>query len=349
MFFKKSKNKNKRGVWKKALSETQGRGLCVIAPMADVTDNAFREILAKYSTPDLLYTEFVSADGLAHPTGRKRLLRDLEFTKKQQKAAPVIAQIFSGKPDNIRESAALVQSLGFDGVDVNTGCPSRTINKQVCGAELIKLENRELAGQLIKAVREGAPKLDLAVKTRLGWNEIDMSWIQFLLGQDLDVLTIHLRTRKEMSKVPAHWELMTEIREMRDRISPDTLLLGNGDIDTKEQAYEVIKEHGIDGVMIGRGIFKNPLLFNADRVPSVKERYRLLKEHIELFEANFGPTKENMKEFEKRIKSFYLMKKFLKVYVNGFSGAKEVRNELMQINDPQDLLKEINQRLLNLK
>ncbi len=337
MFLKK----NKKGIWKKALGKTQGKGLCVIAPMADVTDNAFREILAKYSTPDLLYTEFVSADGLAHPTGRKRLLRDLEYTKKQRSTSPVIAQIFSGKPDNIRQGAALVQRLGFDGVDINTGCPSRTINKQVCGAELIKKENRELARKLIQAVKEGAPKLDVAVKTRLGWNEIDISWIQFLLEQDVDMLTIHLRTRKEMSKVPAHWELMTEIREMRDRISPHTLLLGNGDINTKEEAYAKISKYGIDGVMIGRGIFKNPLLFDADRVPSVKERYMLLKEHITLFEANFGPTKRNMKEFGKRIKSFYLMKKFLKVYVNGFPGAKEVRNELMQIHEPKELLDNI--------
>ncbi len=340
--------KNKKGIWRSKLTQTNGKGLCVIAPMADVTDNAFREILAKYSTPDLSYTEFVSADGLAHPTGKKRLLRDLEYTKKQRKSSPVIAQIFSGKPDNIRQGAALVQKLGFDGVDINTGCPSRTINKQVCGAELIKIENRELAGELIQAVKEGAPKLDVALKTRLGWNEIDMSWITFLLEQNLDVLTIHLRTRKEMSKVSAHWELMSEIREMRDKISPHTLLLGNGDIDTKEEAYQKISEHGIDGVMIGRGIFKNPLLFDADRVPSVKERYVLLKEHIKLFEANFGPTKRNMSEFGKRIKSFYLMKKFLKVYINGFPGAKEVRNELMQINEPEDLLEEIDHKLINL-
>ncbi len=334
MFWKK----NKKGTWRRRLDQTNGKGLVVVAPMADVTDNAFREILAKYSVPDLSYTEFVSADGLAHPKGKKRLLRDLEYTKFQQKASPIIGQIFSGQPENMKSGAALIQRLGFDGVDINTGCPSRTINKQICGAELIKLEHRELAGQLIQACRAGAPRLDLAVKTRLGWASIDMSWIQFLLEQKLDVLTIHLRTRKEMSKVPAHWELMTEIREMRDKISPGTILLGNGDINTKQEAYDKIAEHGIDGVMIGRGIFKNPLLFDADREPSISERYRLLKEHIELFEANFGPTGRNLKEFGKRIKSFYLMKKFLKVYVNGFDGAKEIRNELMQINDPQALL-----------
>ena len=341
MFFKK----NKKGIWQKIL-DSKDDGLFVLAPMADVTDNAFREIIAKHAMPDLLYTEFVSADGLAHPVGQKKLLRDFDYTKKQR---PLIAQIFSGNPENIKKSAKLVQDLGFDGVDINTGCPSRNITKQLCGSELIKLENRELAGELIQAVKDGAPNLDVAVKTRLGWSNIDMSWIQFLLEQDLDVLTIHLRTRKEMSKVPAHWELMTEIRKMRDKISPRTILLGNGDVDTLEQAKDLVQEHGIDGVMIGRGIFKNPLLFDADRVPSIKERYVLLKEHIELFEANFGPTKRNIKEFEKRIKSFYLMKKFLKVYINGFPGAKEIRNELMQINEPQDLLKEIDNKLNNLE
>lgn len=337
MFF----SKKKKGIWKRILDSKNGEGLFVLAPMADVTDNAFREIIAKYAMPDLLYTEFVSADGLAHPTGKKRLLRDFDYTKKQR---PLIAQIFSGNPENIKKSAKLVQDLGFDGVDINTGCPSRNITKQLCGSELIKLENRELAGELIQSVKEGAPRLDVAVKTRLGWSTIDMSWIQFLLEQDLDVLTIHLRTRKEMSKVPAHWELMTEIREMRDKISPRTILLGNGDVDTLQQAKELVQKHGIDGVMIGRGIFKNPLLFDADRVPNIKERYMLLKEHIELFEANFGPTKKNMKQFEKRIKSFYLMKKFLKVYINGFPGAKEIRNELMQIHEPKDLLQAINQK-----
>jgi len=283
MFF----SKKKKGIWKRILDSKNGEGLFVLAPMADVTDNAFREIIAKYAMPDLLYTEFVSADGLAHPTGKKRLLRDFDYTKKQR---PLIAQIFSGNPENIKKSAKLVQDLGFDGVDINTGCPSRNITKQLCGSELIKLENRELAGELIQSVKEGAPRLDVAVKTRLGWSTIDMS------------------------------------------------------VDTLQQAKELVQKHGIDGVMIGRGIFKNPLLFDADRVPNIKERYMLLKEHIELFEANFGPTKKNMKQFEKRIKSFYLMKKFLKVYINGFPGAKEIRNELMQIHEPKDLLQAINQK-----
>jgi len=340
--------RNKKGIWKRKLLSRDGEGLFVLAPMADVTDNAFREIVARHAAPDVLYTEFVSADGLAHPQGKKRLLRDLDFTKKQQKSAPIIAQIFSGNPDNIRQAAKLVQSLGFDGIDINTGCPSRNITKQLCGSELIKRENRELAGQLIQAVKEGAPKLDVAVKTRLGWSDIDMSWIEFLLQQNIDVLTVHLRTRKEMSKVSAHWELMTEIREMRDKIAPDTILLGNGDINTLSEARSKVQEHGIDGVMIGRGIFKNPLIFDADREPTIRERYMLLKEHITLFEANFGPTKRNMKEFGKSIKSFYLMKKFLKVYINNFPGAKDIRTELMQINNPQDLLEEVDRKLKKL-
>lgn len=328
---------DRRGLWKQ-LRTKNPEGLLVLAPMADVTDIAFRQVIARHSHPDLLYTEFVSADGLSHPDGRNRLLKDLEFNTNE---GPLIAQIFSGDVHNIEQAARDVQRLGYDGVDINTGCPKRNITKQLCGSELIKKENRELAGELIAAVKRGAPKLDLAVKTRLGWNEIDMSWIQFLLEQNIDVLTIHLRTRKEMSKVPAHWELMTEIREMRDKIAPNTLILGNGDIKTSQEAKELIKEHGIDGVMIGRGIFTNPMFFDNDMELSKQERIELFLEHLELFEQAFGPTSHNIRKYGKRPKSFYLMKKFLKVYINGFEGAKELRHELMQINDPGDLAEKV--------
>ena len=324
---------NKKGIWRKTLNKSKG-GLLILAPMADVTDIAFRQIIARHSNPDMLYTEFVSADGLAHPTGRKRLLEDLKFRRNE---GVLIAQIFSGDPKNMESGARLVQKLGFDGVDINTGCPSRNITKQLCGSELIKKENREIARKVIAAAKRGAPKLDVAVKTRLGWNEIDMSWIQFLLEQDIAALTVHLRTRKEMSKVPAHWELMTEIREMRDRIAPNTLILGNGDIRTSKQAHELIEKHGIDGVMIGRGIFSNPMLFDEDRELDKKERLELFLEHLKLYDKAFGENKRNVKKFGKRLKSFYLMKKFLKVYVNGFDGAKELRHELMQINESLEL------------
>ena len=336
--------KNRKGLWKK-LRDKHARGLLVLAPMADVTDIAFRQIIARHSSPDMLYTEFVSADGLAHPKGRIRLLEDLKYKKNE---GVLIAQIFSGKPENMESGARLIQKLGFDGIDINTGCPSRTINKQLCGAELIKKENREVARAVIAAAKRGAPKLDVAVKTRLGWNEIDMSWIEFLLEQDIAALTVHLRTRKEMSKVPAHWELMTEIREMRDRIAPKTLILGNGDIKTSKQAYELIKEHGIDGIMVGRGIFTNPMFFDDDRDMTKQERLEMFLEHIQLYEKYFGPTRYNTRNFGKRLKSFYLMKKFLKVYVNGFDGAKELRQELMQINDPQELISHV-KKLIKIK
>ena len=156
---------NKKKTTWRDIRKNNPEGIFVLAPMADVTDNAFREIIAKHAMPDILYTEFVSADGLAHPTGRKKLIRDFDYTKKQR---PIVAQIFSGNPGNIKQSARLVQKLGFDGVDINTGCPSRNITKQLCGSELIKMENRGLAGQLIQAVKDGAPKLEIAVKTRLG-------------------------------------------------------------------------------------------------------------------------------------------------------------------------------------
>lgn len=330
MFWKK----NKKGLWKRLLNSKNGEGLFVLAPMADVTDNAFREVISEIGMPDILYTEFVSADGLASEQGKARLIRDFDFSKKQR---PLIAQIFSGNPENCYEAAKLVQKLGFDGIDINMGCPKRNITKQLCGSELTKKENRELAAEIVAAVKKGAPKLDVAVKTRLGWNEIDYEWVEHIFSQDVAVLTFHLRTRKEMSKVPAHWEEMSRVKEIRDRVAPDTLLLGNGDVSDLNDAREKKQSNEIDGVMIGRGIFTNPWLFAEREEISVQERLETLTRHIGLFEANFGPTERNLKDFGKRIKSFYLMKKFLKVYINGFPGAKEMRNELMQINDPAEL------------
>lgn len=328
----------KKTTWKQVRA-AKPDGILVLAPMADVTDYAFREIISEIGMPNILYTEFVSADGLASKEGRPKLMIDFKYSSRQK---PIIAQIFSGDPENCRQAAVLVQKLGFDGVDINMGCPKRTITKQLCGSELIKLENRERAENIIKAVRKGAPKLELAVKTRIGWNSLDVSWIEFLLNQKPDVLTIHLRTRQEMSKVPAHWELMTMFREMRDRISPETLILGNGDINSYQEAKDKIKEHGIDGVMIGRGIFKNPLLFanKDDKTMTVGERLSILEKHARLFEKEYGEgtSKHNTST---RQKSFHLMKKFTKVYVNEFKGAKELREHLMNTKDSKEFFEQL--------
>ncbi|OGI94282.1 hypothetical protein A3A07_01400 [Candidatus Nomurabacteria bacterium RIFCSPLOWO2_01_FULL_41_52] len=249
-----------------------------LAPMADVTDCAFRQIIAKYSChggvgggPDVFYTEFVSADGLAHPEAREKLLIDLKYSENER---PIVAQIFGGKPENIRIASALCKKLGFDGIDINMGCPDKTIEKQCAGAAMMK--NPKMARKIIRAAKEGAGGLPVSVKTRISYNPpspkgfgragkndylLDEEWIKTLLKEDLAALIIHLRTRKEMSDVPAHWNLMKRIVEIRDEMGKETLILGNGDVLDLEDAKQKIKETSCDGIMLGRAIFGNPWLF----------------------------------------------------------------------------------------
>ena len=311
----------------------------VLAPMADVTDYAFRSIINKYGKPDVLWTEFVSADGLAHPAAREKLLIDLKFDKS---AHPIVAQIFGSNKENIKEAAKLCRELGFDGVDINMGCPDRSIEKQGAGASMIK--DFEKAREIIEYAREGAGDIPVSVKTRIGYNKNEINtWIRSLLSLKLPVLTVHLRTRKEMSLVPAHWELMPEIIKLRDEISPETLIIGNGDVLDLGDAKKKCEKTGCDGVMIGRGIFGNPWLFSGARhmkfpevlgspsaqpdhqeiyMPSLSEKLRVMLEHTKLFEDILGEHK-----------NFAIMKKHYKAYVNGFDGAKDLRVKLMDAKD----------------
>jgi nifR3 family TIM-barrel protein len=296
--------------------------LMVLAPMANVTDAAFRRIIAKYGKPDVIWTEFVSADGLVSP-GREILLRDLDFSKSER---PIVAQLFTGHPDKMKLAAALAEKLGFDGIDINMGCPDRAVEKQGGGAAMIK--DMENAKAVIEAAREGAPHLPITVKTRIGYNKNQIDeWIGFLLKQNLPVLTVHLRTRKEMSDVPAHWELMKDVVALRDKISPNTLIIGNGDVQSVVDGKQKVKETGCDGVMIGRGIFGNPWCFSG-KIPTQEERLNVLVEHTNLFEKLLGD-----------IKSFAIMKKHFKAYVSGWEGAKELRMELMETNSAKEVEK----------
>ncbi len=330
------KKKPKGNIWRELADKKGGKGISILAPMADVTDNPFRRIIKEVGRPDLFYTEFVSCDGLASDAGRPRLLQLLNFKKNQN---PIVGQIFGGKPENYKGAAEICKNLGFDGVDINMGCPVRNITKQVAGSELCKFENRELVTEIITEAKKGCGSLPLAVKTRIGFNNIDLDWIKHVLKHDIQALIVHLRTRKEMSKVDAHWELMTEIRKIRDEVAPDVVLIGNGDIETIEQGEKVVKEHGIDGYMIGRGIFKNPWLFSGSDFEefSIEQKIELALRHTKYFEEEFGETKSNIKKFGKRTKNFNLMKKFYKIYINGFEGAKELRIEMMSTKSYEDV------------
>ncbi len=328
-----------------------------LAPMADVTDCVFRQIIAKYGKPDVFWTEFVSADGLAHPVAREKLLIDFIYGENEH---PIVAQIFGSKPENIKKASELCKELGFDGIDINMGCPDKSIEKQCSGAAMMK--NPALARECIRAAIEGGGGLPVSVKTRIGYNKNEIeTWIPELLKENIAALIIHLRTRKEMSDVPAHWDLMKRVVEIRDELRKDTLILGNGDALNLEDAKQKIKETGCDGVMLGRAIFGNPWLFSKEDtsnfelpegptpvlggraqgrkigsifVPSISEKLRVMVEHTKLFEEKLG-----------KHKNFAIMKKHYKAYCNGFDGTKELRMKLMETENASQVETLVNEFL----
>jgi tRNA-dihydrouridine synthase len=294
----------------------------VLAPMADVTDVPFRSIVARCGRPDVFYTEFVSAHGLASP-GRDVLIRDLAKTDGDH---PIVAQFFGTWPEHLYAAGKLAKELGFDGVDINMGCPDKGVMKQGAGIALCKTP--ELAKDLIKSIREGAGGLPVTVKTRLGFSKTDEmhAWIGAILEAKPDVLVIHGRTAKEMSKVPAHWDLIGEVAKMCH--AAGVLCVGNGDVMSRAQGVELAEKYGLDGIMIGRGIFHNPWLFgpNTDREHSPRERLELLLDHTDAFMTHWNGSK-----------SFDLLKKFYKVYVSGWDGAASLRGQLMQCRTPEEV------------
>jgi nifR3 family TIM-barrel protein len=320
------------GFWLKLkkISSEENKPIIVMAPMADVTDTAFREIIAKYSKPVaphyVTWTEFVSADGLIRG-GYEKLIRDLEYTEYER---PIVAQLFTSNPEIMEQAAKLVLELGFDGLDINMGCPDKSIEKQGAGAALIKTP--ELAVAVIKAAQKGVDnKIPVSVKTRIGYNKNELeTWLPILLSAEPAVVTIHARTRKEMSKVPARWEEVRRAVEIRNKLGSKSLIFGNGDIETVDEAQNKFEETGADGVMIGRGIFGNPWVFAGVKrnSASVRERLNVLVEHTMLFEKKLGD-----------IKSFAIMKKHYKAYCDGFDGAKELRTKLMDCNNALEVEK----------
>jgi len=290
--------------------------------MADVTDPAYRRLIAQTAKPDVMWTEFVSADGLYYTREVKKiadsenpLMRDLRYGEGER---PIVAQIFGSNPEHIAYAAALAEKLGFDGVDLNMGCPDKTIEKQGAGAAMMK--NPAQAKEIIKAAK-GATKLPVSVKTRIGYNkEMLEEWLPAILEAEPAAVTLHLRTRKEMSAVPAHWELMPRAVEIRNSINPKILLLGNGDLKTMQEAEEKVRAGGCDGAMLGRAIFGNPWLFSGRRIEEVplQERLAALVLLAKYFEELTPP------------KHFAILKKHFKAFVSGFDGAAELRVRLME-------------------
>ncbi|MCR4325782.1 MAG: tRNA-dihydrouridine synthase [Patescibacteria group bacterium] len=327
------------------------RPFFALAPMEDVTDAAFRRLIASYASPSVprvLYTEFTSADGIlkAPESGRRKLLKRLEYAEIER---PIVAQLFTAVPEHMEQIARMCAEMGFDGFDINMGCPDCSIEKSGCGAALIK--NPALARELIRAAKRGAGDIPVSIKTRIGYNKDELDppaggWLTELLAEEPAAVALHARTRKEMSDVPAHWERIkyaVKIRNSRqgEALPCRTLIIGNGDVRDLADARAKAAETGCDGVMLGRAVFGNPWLFasadnpeqggGTDRTP--QEKIRALMEHLELFEELMAETT-----------NYAVMKKHFKAYISGWDGAKEMRARLMgteSAEEAREILKEL--------
>ena len=306
--------------------------------MDDVTDTVFRQVVADCAPADLYFTEFVNADGLQSP-GRPKLLKKLRFTPSER---PLVAQIWGKEPANFYKTArqladgtfakelGLPKGVNFAAVDLNMGCPQKSeVQNGTCSA---LMNDRPLAADIIKATQEGLDgRLPLSVKTRTGFSGVDTSWIEFLLDHDLWALTIHGRTKAQKSKVPANWEFIGWARSLRDQLASQTLIVGNGDVMTRRQGLGLARKYKLDGIMIGRGVFHDPFAFAEDSPwPewSKEQKINLYRQHVELFASTW-------KGNERPVQT---LNKFCKIYINGFDGAKELREKLMATKDTEELL-----------
>lgn len=300
------------------------RPIITLAPMEDVTDTVFRQIVRECGSPQVFFTEFTNSDGM-FSKGDHEVSKRLRFDPIEK---PIVAQIWGLVPENFYKAAIRLKGMGYDGIDINMGCPEKSvISKGACSA---LINNHNLAREIIQATKEGAGELPVSVKTRLGFDKIQIEdWLGFLLSCDIAVLTVHARTAREMSKVPAHWDQMSNVVKLRDMMQKNTLIFGNGDIKSLEEAYQKVKQYGIDGVMIGRGIFENPWIFNPAvdiTTISPKERMELLVRHVRLYEKIWSNTKP-----------FQVLKKYFKIYIKDFDGASHLRQKLMECNGYEDV------------
>ncbi|WKZ26108.1 MAG: tRNA-dihydrouridine synthase [bacterium] len=298
-----------------------------LAPMEDVTDFVFREVVSKYlPRPDVCFTEFTNVEAL-NSAGFERTIHRFKFSKKQK---PIVAQIWGLKPDNYYKTSKLIAELGFNGIDVNMGCPDKAVVK--IGACSALINNQSLANEIITATKEGAGKLPVSIKTRLGLKTIvTEEWITFLLEHKLDAITIHGRTAKQMSDVPADWDEIEKAVDIRNKISPETLIIGNGGVKNYNHGIELSKKHRVDGAMIATGILSNPWAFDkTNKINNFNDNKEILIKHLNLY----SKTNESNK-------AYGVMKKFFKMYINNFKGSSDLRALLMQTKDPEEAIKHL--------
>lgn len=300
----------------------------ILAPMEAVTDVVFRHVVAQAATPEVMFSEFTNATGWVH-AGDKAIGGRLVKTDDEK---PLVAQLWGADPSAMAKLAKHCAELGYAGIDINMGCPDTSAVKAGGGAAMIRTP--ELAAEMIAAAKESG--LPVSVKTRLGYSSKDewRAWLTHILQQDVVALTVHLRTKKEMSKVDAHWELMKEIRELRDEVAPHTLLIGNGDVRDRAHGIELVEQSGIDGIMIGRGIFHDPWAFAHESIDhSASERFALLRLQLDLYDKYSDLTK----------RPFDTLKRFFKIYVRDFPGSAELRDQLMHTHTTDEVRNIIDQ------
>lgn len=309
-----------------------------LAPMEDVTDTAFRQLVRECHPPDIFFTEFTSCDGLCS-RGRERVIHRLKYGSDER---PIVAQVWGNNPENYFQTGRILTELQFDGVDINLGCPVPKIVKSGHCSALIEQPN--LVAELVSALREGAPELPLSLKTRIGFRKIATEqWCGFLLDLKPDALIVHGRTAKQDSTVPADWNEIAKVVRLRDELEVATKIVGNGDVRSYRQCLDYHARFGVDGVMIGRGIFGNLFVFDPrgkrlEALP-VEDRLALLRRHIELFREAWGTTRD-----------FAILRRFFKVYVAGFSGAVRLRTMLMETSSDDeafDLIRQFSDKTAN--
>ncbi|WP_270790421.1 tRNA dihydrouridine synthase [Enterococcus diestrammenae] len=295
----------------------------ILAPMEDVTDVVFRHVVQQAGAPDVFFTEFTNSDSFCHPDGLDSVRGRLVFTEDEQ---PMVAHIWGDNPDHFRQMSLGLAELGFRGIDLNMGCPVPNVAERGKGSGLIQRPER--AAELIQAAKAGG--LPVSVKTRIGFTDISELelWISHLLRQDLANLSVHLRTREEMSKAAAHWELIPEIVRLRDTLAPQTLLTINGDIPDRQAGLALAAKYGVDGIMIGRGIFKNPYAFEKNSQPhSQAEMLDLLRLQLDLQD-----------QYQDQLpRSIVGLHRFFKIYVKGFPGANDLRIRLMETKSTDEV------------
>jgi len=318
--------------------------LFALAPMEDVTDTSFREVVAGLSDPNylhILYTEFTSVDGMNHPVGKQRvgerlIVSDSERKLLKEKNIKLVAQIWGNKPELFYKIAReITDEFEFDGVDINMGCPVKNVVKHGSCSALI--QQPDLAKEIILATKE-ATHLPVSVKTRTGIKVHETErWITQLLETRPDALILHGRTQKQQSEGLADWQEIGRGAEIRNGISPETVFIGNGDVMNVQQGKDLCLQYGLDGVMVGRGIFHNPWFFDPNRLePSKTEKLEQLIRHTQLFEQAWGNHK-----------NLNILKRFYKIYTNDFSGAAKVRAQLMEAKTFEDVYRIAGDHLLN--